>query len=504
MSGSQPKSIFRVDGSSKIGGGHLVRCLTLADALAREGWSVVFACGAGALEAVPQLGRSKFAVHILDDDDRLRPQALLRTWPTGPDLLVVDHYGLDAEYERHCRAWAKRILVIDDLADRPHDADVLVDQTAGRSPGDYRRLLPSGAVVLAGSAFALVRPEFAQRREDALKRQEAGHALSRIHVSFGFGDPGTGAALALDGILGSRLDVDVDVVLASGAAQRRMVEERIALRPDRFRLHVDVADMAGLLAEADLAIGGGGTTAWERCCLGLPTVLVAIADNQLQVCEALRQAGAAVALGALADVDAGMMAAALIRLAHDPAERSAMARKAAVLCDGLGTRRVLQAVAPERSDGGEPVWLRPASAEDGDTLLAWQQAPETRRHFRNSAVPDPETHRRWLVRKLADPGCLLNIVMHGDRPAGTLRLDRTQTGGGSAGYEVSILVAPDQHRRGVGGAALAAARRLVPDARLVAEVLPQNFASLRLFESAGYVAAGDVLVSLPSARERSK
>lgn len=504
MSGSQPKSIFRVDGSRTIGGGHLVRCLALADALVQEGWDVAFACGAGAAEAVPQLARAGFAVHTLEEADRDRPDALRGIWPTGPDLLVVDHYGLDAEYERRCRPWAKRILVVDDLADRPHDAVTLVDQTAGRMPRDYHRLLPPEAVALTGSAYALVRPEFVRLRAARLERLTKNEPLSRIHVSFGFGDPGSAAALALDGILQSRLDVDVDVVLASGAAERGKVERRIALRPDRFRLHLDVANMAGLLAGADLAIGGGGATAWERCCLALPTVLVAIAENQAGVCEALRRAGAGLALGPLAEVGAGKVAAALLGLAYDPSGRSAMARNAAALCDGRGTRRVLQTVLPERSADGTAVWLRPAVAEDGDTLLAWQREPETRRYFRNPAVPDLQTHRAWFLRKLEDPGCLLNIVMHGGRDAGMLRLDWMPAADGLPCYEVSIVVVPDQHRRRIGRAALASVRRLVPEAVLAADVLPGNVGSLRLFEAAGYTPKDGFQVSLPTARERFK
>jgi UDP-2,4-diacetamido-2,4,6-trideoxy-beta-L-altropyranose hydrolase len=479
--------VFRADASVSLGAGHVMRCLSLAGALSRTGWQVVFACRAGTGATVPLLERSAHEVLDLDGDAAAEARMMAARWPGGCDLLVVDHYQRDAGFETACRPWARRILVIDDLADRLHECDMLLDQTPGRVPDEYRRFVPCECRLLMGHDYALVRPEFFALRRRALLRAE-NRRVRRVLVALGATDADNVAARVLDGIAASGCAVEVDVVL--GAAAPHLAEvRRLAMQGCvPVRVHVDVADMADLMARADVAIGAAGMSSWERCCLGLPALLVIMADNQRDNAQALVNAGAARLLGRGADLQAETVAASFRKLVDEPAACSRMSEAAARLCDGRGAMRVALAVLPPvPTYDGRPVTVRLVEPGDAQLLLMWQRDPRTRRFARKPEIPTPEEHAAWLAGKLADPGCIPAIVLHGDSPAGALRLDRLTDPEGGTAFEISLYIDPDSYRMGIGRAALELARRLLPNATLKAEVLPGNVASQELFKSAGYV-----------------
>jgi RimJ/RimL family protein N-acetyltransferase len=216
--------------------------------------------------------------------------------------------------------------------------------------------------------------------------------------------------------------------------------------------------------------------------LGLPTLLVTAYDNQRRVARGLAEAGAVLPLGWHEEVTAEAVAEALRRLAKDPAAVAAMARRAAALCDARGAERAWLAVDEERCAAGL-VTLRLAEAGDLGQLYDWQSAPETRRYAKTSSVPTRAEHEAWFARMSADPGCLIAIIACDGRPAGSLRLDRR---GGGRERLVSIYLAAEAWGNGIATGALDLVRRLAPGWRFVAEVLPGNDASHRLFRRAGY------------------
>ncbi|MBV9859055.1 MAG: UDP-2,4-diacetamido-2,4,6-trideoxy-beta-L-altropyranose hydrolase [Alphaproteobacteria bacterium] len=320
------EAVFRVDAAPQIGGGHVVRCLALAAALAETGWKCHFLVAAGTSATVAALARSG---HVVREGEASWPAAA-----AAPELLIVDHYGLDAAWEHGWRGRAGRILVIDDLADRPHDCDLLLDQGLSRAAGDYAGLTPPGCRFLLGPGYALLRPEFAARRDAALARRDGG-PVRRVLIAPGATDPTNIAAPLIDAAEAIP-DAAIDVAIGPAAPHLPALQARAAASP-RLRLHIDVPDMAGLMGEADLCLGAGGGSSWERCCLGLPSLICVAGPDQARQAEALVGAGAA---GRTAIDDAAALRAAVLALAADGPRRAAMSAAAARLCDGRGAARV--------------------------------------------------------------------------------------------------------------------------------------------------------------------
>ena len=470
-----PLAIFRADASAIMGGGHVMRCLSVASALSAMGWQCRFHTMAESVRVVPALAGYE-----------LRPADEI---PDRADLAIFDHYGLSRAYEESWRPFVDRILVIDDLADRPHDCDVLLDQGAGRLVQDYSGLVSPRAAVLVGPSYALLRPRFHHLRQDALARRD-GRPIERVLVSFGANDARNMIVPTLEGLNRVLPGADIDVVISASAPNFAKI---VAASSPRTRILPDVDDMAALMVQADLSVGAAGIMSWERCCLGLPSVAVVIANNQRGNGAALTAMGAASVVYKDESIEAAMAA-----LSQDPTARMAMAQRAALLCDGTGTARLMLALVPERTKDGAPLSLRPANADDGEAIFRWQTFPGARKHFRDPSLPTRDGHFAWLDRMLVDPRRHLEIVEVDGEPAGILRLDPHE----DHRWEVSILISGEKHGQGIGPAALRALRRLVPDDELVAEVKSDNVPSLRAFAAAGFVSKSSTLsdVTLVSPR----
>lgn len=329
-----------------------MRCLTLANALSQAGATVAFVAASMPDALGERIKNAGHELHLVPASSEMeRGGAKWEEPPLGAeaqladanatgaavgkaDWLVVDHYLLDANWHSTARGFAGRILVIDDLANRKYDCDILLDQTFGRSAQDYRALVPDGAKVLAGATYALLRPEFARERPVALERRQAGGPVSSILVSMGTADPGGITARVVEQALAVAPQCAIDVVLGPQATSLEPVRE-LASRNPSISVHVDSERMAELMRDADLAIGAAGSTSWERCCLGLPAIAFAVADNQRNGAAALEEADVAIALA-----EEGELAKNLSRLLASTELRGRMSENAMQVTDGLGTERV--------------------------------------------------------------------------------------------------------------------------------------------------------------------
>jgi UDP-2,4-diacetamido-2,4,6-trideoxy-beta-L-altropyranose hydrolase len=252
---------------------------------------------------------------------------------------VVDHYGIDVRWERALRGVCQRLMVIDDLADRTHECDLLLDQSLGRMATDYARLVPEAATLLTGPSYALLRPEFVSLRAQSLVRR-AEPKLEHLLVTLGGVDKDNVTTQVLDALDVSTLPetVRITVVMGQHAPWLETVRSRAARMRQPTEVLVGVRDMARLMANSDLAIGAGGTTTWERCTLGLPTLTVVVAENQREVAKRLDVSGASICLcGLSVRVKLPEILASIT-----PAELLRLSRASREICDGTGTMLVGQ------------------------------------------------------------------------------------------------------------------------------------------------------------------
>ena len=325
-----------------------MRLLTLAGALRDQGGDALFLCRDHPGHLAHLIQVQGFDCHLWDrtTDDILggdMAQDAAATQVAANDFgathVFVDHYGTDATWES---AQTLPVFAIEDLYTRPHSCDILLNQNLGATEADYADLVPAQTTCLMGPDYALLRPEFSKLRPGALASRNA-RALQEILITMGGTDQPNATGWVLDSF--SQMDLDPDlyltIVMGSTAPHLATIQAQAATLPCRTKVLAGTSDMGALMVQADLAIGAAGSTSWERCALGLPCVMVILADNQREIANALDQSGAAIAL----EMGKGpALKNALNKILHDAGLRSKMANKAAQVTDGQGVHRVVDAL----------------------------------------------------------------------------------------------------------------------------------------------------------------
>lgn len=488
---------IRVDASAAIGTGHLKRCLSLAQALIEAGADVRFVCRALDAVAATVLGNSGIPTLWLSAPAQAftpapdapphaawagvpQPQDAADTAQTladwRPDTVVVDHYAFDARWHQAvrnalgCGAQGLRVLVIDDTADRALDADALLDHNwAPDHHTKYAGRLQRKPLWLCGPRFALLAGAYR-----GAARYRFHDAVRSVGIFMGGTDPGGVSARVLAACRSTGFTGPVEVVSTSANPQLTALRDACQ-RDGNTTLTLDQPDLAAFFTRHDLQIGAGGGATWERCCMGAPTVTLALVANQSAVVPGLA------ALGAVRAADEATLPGVLRELIADPAARQSLAERAAALVDGRGAQRVALALLRDQ------LQLRPATVDDARLLHGWRNHPAVRAV---SATQDPiafEAHQRWLHAVLMNPSRWLFVAQVGQLPVGSIRFDRLDNGH----LEVSLYTDPDLQGLGLGQRLLAAGeqalRALCSGGFTVqAQVLPGNTASQRLFQTAGY------------------
>ena len=340
------QATFRVDSSIKIGAGHLMRCLTLADDLKKSGYEVTFV-SRDLLGNLISLINHK--VITLPRNDNFESDDLYLDWlgatqkqdarqtirviSSNLDLLIVDSYAIDEVWHRELRLHAKKIMVIDDLVNKKFDCDILLNQNLGSQLEDYQNNVPSDCDLLLGCNYALLRAEFAELRGEALKKRENTKEIKRILVSVGGSDPDN----IIYDIL-QQIDNSYHVVVAIRKESPHNEVIKDYAKDKNVEIIIDANNMAELMLNADLAIGASGSSAWERCCMGLPTLLYVLEDNQREIAESLTHVGAVKIIKDLSK-DLSTISGEFM-IWHD------MSTKAQKVCDGLGSKKVSQFLRP--------------------------------------------------------------------------------------------------------------------------------------------------------------
>jgi UDP-2,4-diacetamido-2,4,6-trideoxy-beta-L-altropyranose hydrolase len=340
-----PRVLFFANAGPEIGGGHVMRCLTLARALVERGAECAFLESRAAAPILRRFGwpwQTTLAMVSSETDEDLIASGREFADRFQADVVVVDHYGVGATEEMVLRGLHRRIAVIDDLADRSHACDLLVDPGYGRRRADYSRLVPEGCVTLVGPDHALIRPEFGQARPRALSRRARHDPVRRVQVSFGLTDVGGITGRVMETLTPHLADLRLDVVISPDAPSYEALAAR-AEGDRRIRLHPD-ADMAALTTDCDMAVGAGGSSIWERAVLGLPSITLILADNQASTAERLAAARATLAVDVRAPGFEPALTDAWEQLIDDAALRWTLSQQASELCDGRGAERVAEAL----------------------------------------------------------------------------------------------------------------------------------------------------------------
>lgn len=361
-----PWLAIRVDASEQMGSGHLMRCLTLADAAAALGYRSVFLSATmlpGLSALVSERGHRLIR---LDADGTASNEYDHSSWLPGseqgdaqaslaavreatlanhqlPTLVVVDHYALAAPWEAALQVTAP-VLAIDDLNDRPHVARALLDQTFGKSASAYRDWVPSDTRLMIGTDFALLRPEFHRNRPESLARRAKVATGHKGLITLGGVDKDNLTERVLEALAATELPMAVTVVAGASNPNKSHLIQRAQTSWPWVRVLEHTNDMAKLMVEADFCIGAAGSTSWERCVLGLPTLMLTLADNQRTIAHNLAQAGAALDFGELAPARQDALTQTIKHWLSAPESLRLMSEQAAQVCDGLGTYRVLKKV----------------------------------------------------------------------------------------------------------------------------------------------------------------
>ena len=486
---------FRVDASARIGTGHFMRCLTLADAFRKRGAQTLFVSRHlpdyllqmlrdrnhhfARVDRAPSPSYSTELAHAdwlgtsqeRDAADTIEVLAGM-VW----DWVIVDHYALNSGWEALVRGTRCKLAVIDDIADRPHSCDLLLDQNSHRDGATrYLGQVPDGCRLLLGPRFALLRDEFRVRRLCMTKRI---NVVRRVLIFFGGVDVDnhTGHAIeAMFRIADPALQVDVIV----GAQHPYIDAIRCRCLQLHFVYHVQTDRMTELLGEADLAIGAGGTVTWERCCLGVPTLALCLADNQKQ------QLLSAASEGLLYSPEATGDYISLIErharaLIENPPLRQLLSNNGMRAVDGQGVERVIDAMVFSE------ITLRTAREEDSRKLFEWRNDPLVRMASRDSSLIEWTAHENWIRTVLDSRDRALLIGEMGVSAVGVVRFDMF-----GDDVEISIYLVPGKRPPGQGRKLLQSAEAWIsanrPGVRRIrAEVLAGNERSENLFLGAGY------------------
>lgn len=507
-------AVYRADASLEIGTGHIMRCLALARQMQRRDVRPVFVCRhlPSALEAV----LSEAGVEVLrlperasvpiegagdlyaawlgvtqqqDAEDAIAVLGERCSASGPPERVIVDHYGLDAAWEtRVAKALGSTVFVIDDLSNRPHDCAALVDTTFGKTTDDYQSLVPSDCQCLVGAQYALLRPEFSQLREGVLSDRDADYAgnvpISRVLIAMGGADKDNATRRCLEALshIVGAVDFEVDVLVGGAYPHLDALKREADQFPFPVHVHHNVNDVTGLLSRADLALGAAGSSTWERCCLGVPTVNVVLAENQMTIARNLADADAISPLNDFwSQTPEGICDAALQPLFDSVGERKKLSDASREICDGRGIDRVMRVMLPRHAIGGR-VALKSATSADIDTVFKWQVHPDTRRFARNPKAPEYDGHVSWMSARLEKENAPFYLAWIGEKPVGMVRLDPAPSGAA----EVSILVSPEYFSHGIGRVMLKLLDERHRNVPILAHVKDDNTSSVALFRSAGY------------------
>ena len=486
------KVVFRVDASLQMGTGHVMRCLTMAEALKENGANVEFICRKHKGHLIDKIRSNGFNVFELElparnkVDNKLFHSHWLGTTQqqdardctsilkeTKLDWLIVDHYGIDEDWQQELKENYNKLMVIDDLADRNHQCDILLDQTYGRQQQNYKRLVPKSCELLLGSQYALLRPEFSKWREYSLKRR-SNPVPKNLFINMGGSDPNNITEQVLSEIEVCKLPNDIEVIVVMGSTSPHL-QRIMAIASNlayRVEVRVDIDNMAEVMANSDIAIGATGSTTWERCCLGLPAIQIIIADNQIEIANSLDEVHA---IKLIKKVNQLSLAMKDMLLSLDK-----MSLVSSVIVDGQGVNKVVQHIISNIFSVSN-LSLKPAVYGDYNFIYDLQTVDD-RKYYINTKTPSLDEHIKWIKKILSSKESQLFVATIKKHSVGLLRVDNLNT----KVIEISIIISASHRGQSLAKRILIMLENIVFDRKLKAIIHINNIASIMTFKSVGF------------------
>jgi UDP-2,4-diacetamido-2,4,6-trideoxy-beta-L-altropyranose hydrolase len=496
---------FRVDVSINIGTGHFMRCLTVANSLSKYRIKSVFFCRdldnisqdilienkhefynlstAGIDEkSVTKDGPDSFShadwlvVSQEADANQCIEELKKHSW-LG---MIIDHYGIGKTWEKKVSLYTSKMIIFDDLADRSHYCHLLIDQNLGRNKADYYNLVPKDCTLLVGPQYALLRPEFLEFRNRSIANRKKSNRC-RILISMGGLDQDNYTHDVLETLNSCMLDVNTQVTVVLGRSSPWIDDIKNLVSNFNYEIQVIVGaeNMAELMSKSRIAIGAAGSSAWERCCLGVPALCFVIAENQREAAVALENHGAA-SIASIENLTVDTLQLHLDRLLSDK-NKIRMQENCLGIVDGKGLARVTRFLVDKLS----LLALRNVSLADSNLLLQWRNDPATRKNSLNTAYVEFDDHNAWFSKKYSSPdNCRIYIAeLCSNIPIGQVRFDLDD----DANWMVNYSIAPYFRELGLGAKMLTLAihqlRELYPNCSIIAKIKDFNVASKRIFES---------------------
>jgi len=488
MRSTAERLVIRADASTEVGTGHVMRCLALGQAWKDAGGNVVFVTACQSEGLLQRLREEGFEVHSLsqsypDQSDWDHTKRILVEHPDA--WMVLDGYHFDEVYQRHVKETGNRLLVIDDMAHLDHYyADVVLNQNLHAEQLHYD--CEPCSQLLLGTRYVLLRREFLAWKD---WKRDIPDVARQILVTLGGSDPQNHTLKvmqALQEVYVPRLEVAVVIGASNPHAdilQAAAKRSRIAVR-----LIHNADNMPELMAWADVAVSGGGTTAWELLFMGTPALFLTLANNQRYTGEYIEGHGLGKHLDQAGHMSTELLTQTLASLLKDSGLRARISQEARRIVNGQGAQQVVRSL--HKPTTGE-LRLRPATFEDCRLLWEWANDPIVRASaFGSKSIPWDE-HVNWCRQKLADPRCLLYLIISNNGiPVGQVRFDLNS----EANAEVDISIAASERNKGYASAALRLACQQAAESTNVRNVLAhikgKNIESVGAFRKAGFVERG--------------
>ena len=495
--------ILRTDASLKIGSGHAMRCLTLAEELKKGGAKITFISRAheGNINKLISDKGMKVA-ELSAPDSRSAPvgngrsddyaewlgvtqeqdarESINAIGKTIPDWLIVDHYGLDKAWETVLRNHVKNIMVIDDLANRIHDCNLLLDQSWFVDKGSrYDGLVSAACTKLLGPEYALLRPEFAEAKK---KYKPRNGDVKRIFVFFGGSDPYNLTGMTLRALSDLELaHMEVDAVIGENNPHQAELKKIVAQRP-LTNLHIQVKNIATIIAKADLAIASGGVNTWERMCLSIPSIIISFAQNQVIILQDLVKHGLVEHLGDISEINQDIIKQKIIDKINEPSLLSNQINKIKNLINGKGSQIVAEWLIGDLSI---KTWeVKCATIDNIELYWVWVNDEQVRKNSINNKPIPFKIHEKWFKNKLDDNKCSLYMICVDKHPVGQVRFEAERNFA-----RIDYSIAKQFRGRKLGKKLLGLAItefQKHSNQRILGEVLSSNIVSGKTFESLGF------------------